>query len=116
MTDFETGHEQVDRLPFAGFLDAAIDARTDLTTRGSTAVRLLPGDSTVYTLTIVHPPIGGGTYYVAMFTPQQGAYEWRGDALHRNYVQTKWGIDEWTAAVLARFLAVLADELAGVPS
>lgn len=108
-------------LPSEPFEVAALWSVEQLVEHGRAMVRLAPGDATQYHLVVVAPgPVldcGGEAwerqYFVALWMDSSGSvYPWTPGFTHPSYAAERWaGGQEWTGAVVARFLNAVAELL-----
>lgn len=123
MTDIETPHP-VDQLPAEPFEASAQLFADALPAYGYVAVDLTPGDQTRYRVIITQPLnvhvwdelghriVESADRIVTVSTSRVGnSYPWASNEIHWAYVLTQWALDEWTARVVARLLALVATKL-----
>ena len=123
MTDtLELMAQIADRLE-PGYIDTtARKAVQSLSTWGSVALNLTPGDMTSYIVTIVDTQCADGqtntigSHFGARFVFASSfgpAYAWRGSEMHPNYVTEKWVANghEHTGAVFTLFMNAVAIEM-----
>jgi hypothetical protein len=112
--DTLTGHEQVDALDPGPFANAIADTAANLAARGHSVIDLSPGDMTNYRIVVVE--CDGPDQFIVGIVDKGCTYPWgpsNSGFTSPGYAASKWtDDDEWTGAVLSRYLNGLRDVLA----
>lgn len=118
-------HTQITaRLDLDHIQRAARSAAVSIRNGGHAALRLTPGDGTVYPIIVLSKhmhwwtaedqPAPRPEYWVTLASNFGETYPWAGATLHPDYVTKKWSRDGnlWTGAVMTEFLNALSEQLA----